>query len=158
MFSFLYPESFDISLSSQLGDADLYISNSLQLPTYEPNSYILHSATCGVDTVHVHKRLKRPIYVSVYGHPSYKVSVYELSIISRPSTEEDNIDFELLDVNEDSPSSSFYDNISLAENNEKPVASAQDSHEDDHSSESKDHSDPSAFFWFIMNTMIEILF
>lgn len=58
----------------------------------------------------------------MYGHPSYKVTIYELSIISRPSTEEDNIDFELLDVKEDSPSTAFYDNISLTENNEKPVA------------------------------------
>ena len=67
--------------------------------------------------------MKRPIYVSVYGHPSYKVTVYELNIITRPSTEEDNIDFELLDVKEDS--SVLHDNVSLTEDNEKPAASIQ---------------------------------
>ncbi|XP_065219690.1 UPF0669 protein C6orf120 homolog [Planococcus citri] len=108
LFKIIDLQSLDISLSSKWGDADLYVSNSNQLPTYEPNSYILHSATCGIDRVHVHRRIKRPIYVSVYGHPSYKVSVYELSIIDRPSTQDDDIDFELLDVSEYSPSASFY--------------------------------------------------
>ncbi|XP_065220641.1 UPF0669 protein C6orf120 homolog [Planococcus citri] len=105
VFKLYYPQSLDIRLSSEWGDADLYISNSKshQLPLYEPNSYILHSATCGVDTVHVHERLKRPLYVSVYGHPSYKVSVYELSIINRPSTQADDNDFQLLDYRTDIP-------------------------------------------------------
>lgn len=35
------------------GDADLYISQKHVTPTYEPQDYCLHSATCGVDQVDI---------------------------------------------------------------------------------------------------------
>lgn len=86
---------------------------------------MLHSATCGDDFIHIHKkygclqlhsiliristvmfdsndrkkfRLKRPIYVSVFGHPSFEISIFYLKIVARDSTEEDLIDFQLLDL------------------------------------------------------------
>lgn len=86
---------------------------------------MLHSATCGDDFIHIHKkygcshlysilirvsaimfdfndrnkfRLKRPIYVSVFGHSSFEISIFYLKIVARDSTEEDLIDFQLLDL------------------------------------------------------------
>lgn len=85
-------------MSSESGDADLYVSNENKNPTYEPDSYMLHSATCGDDFIHIHKKLKRPIYVSVFGHSSFEISIFYLKIVARDSTEEDLIDFQLLDL------------------------------------------------------------
>lgn len=45
-----------LSARYRTGDADLYISNENSNPTYEPSTYILHSATCGDDFVHIHKK------------------------------------------------------------------------------------------------------
>lgn len=47
--------------------------------------------------------LKRPVFVSVYGHPSYEITVYRLNVVLRESKEEDNINFELLDIERNSP-------------------------------------------------------
>lgn len=38
------------------GDADIYVSENLQRPGFEPEKYDLHSATCGIDVVHVPRR------------------------------------------------------------------------------------------------------
>ncbi|KAK7601193.1 hypothetical protein V9T40_008634 [Parthenolecanium corni] len=81
-----------------LRNADLYVSDRNPSPSYDINSYLLHSATCGDDVIHVHKSLKRPIYVSVFGHPSFTVSHFYVNIVARESSEEDIINLQLLDL------------------------------------------------------------
>jgi len=65
-------------LHSRKGDADLYVSQYESAPTYEPDHYCLHSATCGLDVVRIPSEFKRPIVVGVYGHPSHESSEYIL--------------------------------------------------------------------------------
>ena len=38
------------------GDADLYISDRDKYPTYDPDIYALHSATCGEDIIELPER------------------------------------------------------------------------------------------------------
>lgn len=45
--------NINLSLRSTFGDADLYISETNLLPTYNVDSYDLHSATCGVDMINI---------------------------------------------------------------------------------------------------------
>ena len=45
-----------------------------------------------------HFRLKRPIYVSVFGHPSAEISFYYMNIVLRESSEVDLLNFELLNL------------------------------------------------------------
>lgn len=42
-----------LSLKSTFGDADLYISDSNLLPTYNVESYDFQSATCGTDVINL---------------------------------------------------------------------------------------------------------
>ncbi|XP_046400909.1 UPF0669 protein C6orf120 homolog isoform X2 [Ischnura elegans] len=67
----------------RLGDADLYVSQFLSKPTFDPLAYCLHSATCGVDVVHIPKSFRRPIGIGIYGHSSHEVSLYTLDVILR---------------------------------------------------------------------------
>lgn len=71
-------------LKSSKGDADLYVSQQHVRPTYEPENYCLHSATCGIDIVDVPQEFKRPVGIGVYGHPSHDESQYTLEIILKP--------------------------------------------------------------------------
>lgn len=54
-YSFLLIDTPCIAFSS-LGDADLYISDTNMYPTYEPDSYSLHSATCGDEIIVIPER------------------------------------------------------------------------------------------------------
>lgn len=78
-----------LNLHSRSGDADLYISQHVSKPTYEPDSYCLQSVTCGVDTIRIPSSFKRPIGIGVYGHPSHDVSTY---LLEATYSDEDDID------------------------------------------------------------------
>lgn len=41
------------------GDADLYASQVISKPTYEPDHYCLQSATCGEDIIFIPKRYSK---------------------------------------------------------------------------------------------------
>ncbi|XP_024084686.1 UPF0669 protein C6orf120 homolog [Cimex lectularius] len=62
------------------GDADLYISERVETPTYEIDSYCLHSATCGVDVIDIPSSFARPVGIGVYGHPSHDESDFILEV------------------------------------------------------------------------------
>lgn len=49
--------NINLSLKSVAGDADLYISETNRLPTYDVDLYDLHSATCGIDVIRIPKKL-----------------------------------------------------------------------------------------------------
>lgn len=86
-----------LNLYSRSGDADLYISQHLAKPTYEPDSYCLQSVTCGVDTVHIPTSYKRPIGIGVYGHISHDVSSFLLEA-TYSDDEDPDIDFFARDI------------------------------------------------------------
>lgn len=71
-----------LQLESLTGDADLYISDKVQRPTFD--NYELQSTTCGTDILEIPQSYNRPIGVAVYGHPSqietrYRLTVYVVS-------------------------------------------------------------------------------
>ncbi|UYV83935.1 hypothetical protein LAZ67_X000634 [Cordylochernes scorpioides] len=70
-----------IFLHTYYGDADIYVSDRNGHPTFEPDTHILQSVTCGLDRVDVADTLKRPITIAVYGHPSHDISKYELEVV-----------------------------------------------------------------------------
>ncbi|XP_057652406.1 UPF0669 protein C6orf120 homolog [Diorhabda carinulata] len=76
-----------ISLNSSTGDADLYISETKLFPTYYPDTYDLHSATCGIDIVEVPLSFKSPISVGIYGHSAHESSKYILQIFKHPEAD-----------------------------------------------------------------------
>ncbi|KAL3271408.1 hypothetical protein HHI36_021889 [Cryptolaemus montrouzieri] len=69
-----------LTLNSDLGDADLYIAQHSRVPTYEPDTYDLHSASCGEDVINVPKSFKRPIVIGIYGNTGYEVTKYQLRV------------------------------------------------------------------------------
>ncbi|XP_046742393.1 UPF0669 protein C6orf120 homolog [Diprion similis] len=79
-YSLMYDGLIKIQLTSQSGDADLYISQTTTKPTYEPEHFCLRSATCGEDIIFIPKSFKRPVGIGVYGHPSHDISKYSLSV------------------------------------------------------------------------------
>lgn len=93
------------------GDADLYISERIAKPDYEPEKYDLHSASCGIDIVYIPNSFKRPIGIGVYGHPSYENSTYLLEIYYDTEIEE-YVDYgkENFDYVEDSNSDNSEEN------------------------------------------------
>nr|XP_018901659.1 PREDICTED: UPF0669 protein C6orf120 homolog [Bemisia tabaci] len=86
------------------GDADLYVSQFTEKPTFEPDTYCLQSATCDLDVIHVPKSFKRPLYIGVYGHPSREFSIYHLDIVFR------NRDSDIICLEEESDFGNFEDN------------------------------------------------
>ncbi|KYM86435.1 DNA repair endonuclease XPF, partial [Atta colombica] len=75
------------------GDADLYASQIISKPTYEPDYYCLQSATCGEDTIFIPKSFKRPVSIGVYGHPSHEISKYTL-LVSEVIVEDDTSSYD----------------------------------------------------------------
>ena len=67
-----------LELKSISGDADLYISSKTLSPDYK--NYELCSATCGEDEVVIPSKMQRPVGVGVFGHPSYDISQFVLSV------------------------------------------------------------------------------
>jgi len=83
------------------GDADLYISQFLQHPSYNTSEYCLHSATCGIDRIDIPAGFKRPIGVAVYGHILHPLSTFKLSVTQRHEIDPfDDSDLEYTDTSE----------------------------------------------------------
>ncbi|KYM98817.1 DNA repair endonuclease XPF, partial [Cyphomyrmex costatus] len=76
-----------------IGDADLYASQIISKPTYEPDHYCLQSVTCGEDTIFIPKSFKRPVSIGVYGHPSHEISKYTL-LVSEVIVEDDTSSYD----------------------------------------------------------------
>uniref|UniRef100_A0ABD2X928 Secreted protein n=1 Tax=Trichogramma kaykai TaxID=54128 RepID=A0ABD2X928_9HYME len=55
-YSLTYDGLIKIRLTTQLGDADIYVSQTTTKPTYEPDNYCLQSTTCGEDVVYIPHR------------------------------------------------------------------------------------------------------
>lgn len=73
------------------------MSTSVEKPTYEPDTYDVQSASCGIDVVHIPESFKRPVHISVYGHPAAETSVYILDVVHReePFDSEINLEYYL---------------------------------------------------------------
>ena len=100
-----------LELQTVDGDADLYVSDVLEHPTFELDEHSLSSWTCGIDTVFISKSFGRPINIGVYGHPRSSESRYILSAEFLPDDDSDpfiNFDKEPLG-NPESVSSDYED-------------------------------------------------
>lgn len=71
------PGTFKITLISLEGDADLYISDKYRFVDY--SNCDLQSTTYGVDELIITKDMKRPVFISVYGHPYYPHTMFKLN-------------------------------------------------------------------------------
>lgn len=91
-YSLMYEGPISLHLYSHTGDTDLYVSQTNSKPTFDPDTYCLQSATCGVDSVDIPKGFKRPVGIGVYGHPSHESSSYLLEVVLRAEREEDTFD------------------------------------------------------------------
>ena len=59
------------------GDADLYISETLDHPTYDYESHSMSAWSCGVDKIIVPRSFPRPLHIAVYGYPRYEVRIID---------------------------------------------------------------------------------
>ncbi|XP_041350887.1 UPF0669 protein C6orf120 homolog [Gigantopelta aegis] len=76
-----------VELHTIHGDADLFVSDKTLRPSYD--DFELQSVTCGRDVVDIPSSFKRPVGVSVYGHPSYDNSSFVLTIYHIAEKEDD---------------------------------------------------------------------
>ncbi|KAK1119856.1 hypothetical protein K0M31_012933 [Melipona bicolor] len=86
-YSLAYDGFIKIVLISEVGDTDLYASQTTTKPTYELDHYCLQSATCGEDIILIPDSFKRPVSIGVYGHPSHENSKYILLVYQTTDTE-----------------------------------------------------------------------
>jgi len=82
-------------LFSVEGDADLYVSRTIDKPTYEHGQHDFQSTTCGIDRLDINLNApiysdsgsikrgqsKKPLTVGVYGHPSQPLTRYLLKVL-----------------------------------------------------------------------------
>lgn len=104
-FSYYFIESdppVRIVLISLKGDCDLYIAHGTSKPKIDLDTYQLHSATCGLDSVDIDQNSGSKHTIGVYGHPAHEYSVYQLEVISY-SPEENITSVELgsVDLNDE---------------------------------------------------------
>ncbi|XP_023245287.1 LOW QUALITY PROTEIN: DNA repair endonuclease XPF-like [Copidosoma floridanum] len=102
-YSLGYEGLVKIKLTTQFGDADIYVSTKTTKPTYEPDQYCLQSTTCGEDIVYLPEDFKRPVSIGVYGHPSHESSrytllVYQVKDVDNNFTEKDSRNDDLQDI------------------------------------------------------------
>nr|XP_033201374.1 UPF0669 protein v1g209471-like [Bombus vancouverensis nearcticus] len=86
-YNLAYDGFVRIVLISEVGDTDLYASQIVTKPTYEPDQYCLQSATCGDDVIVIPDSFKRPVSIGIYGHPSHESSKYILLVYETTDTE-----------------------------------------------------------------------
>ncbi|XP_030757803.1 UPF0669 protein C6orf120 homolog [Sitophilus oryzae] len=67
-----------LNLSSLSGDADLYISDNNMYPTFDADTYTLHSATCGQDIIEVPEIVQVPLAVGIYGYSEMSEFILEV--------------------------------------------------------------------------------
>ena len=68
-----------LKLETLEGDADLYVSEEVEHPTFDLGEHSMSSWTFGSDVLYLPKIFGRPVYVGVYGHPRYDESRYVLT-------------------------------------------------------------------------------
>ena len=73
-------------LTTHLGDADLYVSQSdssgrVVKPKFDLGEHDLQSVTCGLDIIQIDEEFRRPISIAVYGHPRHETTVFTLDVI-----------------------------------------------------------------------------
>ena len=66
-------------LESKVGDADLYVSENIEKPSY--TEYDLQSATCGLDIVTVPVTFMRPVHIAIFGHVHVVETKYKIAAI-----------------------------------------------------------------------------
>lgn len=146
-YSLMYEGPITLYLHSELGDADLYVSQTVTKPTFEPEFYCLQSSTCGLDVVHIPRNFQRPVGIGVYGHISHEVSIYLLEVYYREEDEEDPFDPFTLHIIEDI--SEPADNDKKRRQNEHYNGKERTSELDD------DEEEP--FFWTLIWSFFDIL-
>ena len=109
-----------LELETSEGDADLYVSEKLQRPTFELDEHSLSSWTCGRDAVFIPKTMARPIYIGVYGHPRYEQSVYMMSAEVLPENVDEVDAFMNIKEDERQKASFKYKTDDNVENSEAP--------------------------------------
>ncbi|XP_050309952.1 UPF0669 protein C6orf120 homolog [Anthonomus grandis grandis] len=82
-FSYIYIRSHGpivLNLTSLFGDTDMYISYANIHPTFEPETYFQHSATCGEDVIELPESSNTPLAIGLYGYGeenSFLLEIYE---------------------------------------------------------------------------------
>ncbi|KAJ2949716.1 hypothetical protein O0L34_g15648 [Tuta absoluta] len=77
-----------IELTSQTGDADLYIADHIR-PGYEVDMNNFSSATCGEDIVNIPGDFSRPLGIAVFGHWSHEQSEYAIKIYQNTAAQKE---------------------------------------------------------------------
>ncbi|KAK9872857.1 hypothetical protein WA026_019646 [Henosepilachna vigintioctopunctata] len=101
--------TFKLTLTSIEGDADMYIAQFPNVPSYEPEHYDLHSASCGEDIIKVPNSFERPFVVGIYGHSTYEVSKFHFRADLLPNNEENDTSYSNF-VNKDTDNQRKYTN------------------------------------------------
>ena len=68
-----------LTLETLDGDADLYVSEINENPTFDLEQHSMSSWTFGSEVLYIPKIFGRPVYIGVYGHPRYQESRYILT-------------------------------------------------------------------------------
>ncbi|KAI5700527.1 hypothetical protein M8J75_000141 [Diaphorina citri] len=110
-YSLNYQGPLSLYLTSKTGDADFYVSTSVEKPTYDPDTYDVQSASCGIDVVHIPESFKRPVHISVYGHPAAETSVYILEVVHREEPFDSEINLEYYLSEKKNSSQSIYHHL-----------------------------------------------
>lgn len=109
-YNLMHGGDVSVYLYSTSGDADLYVSQYISKPTFEPESHCLQSVTCGVDVVRIPESFQRPVYIAVYGHPSHEVNQYTLDVVYEPTSRDlfyEEVDADSIVKEEDSSRKGF---------------------------------------------------
>ena len=77
-YSFEDRGNFRIVLTSLEGDADLYASDKHKI--VDSSNYEWQSLTYGEDEIFISENMQRPVAISVFAHPYYIKSVYEIKV------------------------------------------------------------------------------
>jgi len=99
-----------LQLKTLEGDADFYVSDTVEHPTFELDEHTMSSWTCGLDTIFVPSSFGRPINIGVYGHPRSSQSHYTLTADFLTDDEIDHFAQSLEDFNFEKPDSSEHSN------------------------------------------------
>lgn len=155
-YSLVYEGPITLHLFSKLGDADLYISQKVSKPTFEPDTYCLQSSTCGLDIIHIPKNFHRPIGIGVYGHPSHELSIYLLEVFYRYKDETFDSPFDIEGLN-DGDDNDEEDDIKKALHNSNPLVKKK-KRTTDNTDNYDGHSErQESFYWNILWSFLDLL-
>jgi len=75
------PGRIALVLTTEQGDADLYVSSEIKHPSFYLEEHSLSSATCGEDRLDISEFMDRPIHIAVYGHPRALITQFKLDVV-----------------------------------------------------------------------------